>query len=99
MTSANPNPDRCIRKNRFAVLFAAVLIVLGFVLQWSELLFTRFFAHNGWLFATLLGEIWNIISVSPSATEWHQNLLYWPLLLVITGAAILLSRHCHKLPN
>lgn len=99
ITSVSPNRDRCIRKNRLLGFFAAVLIVLGFVLQWTELLFTRFFVHDGWLFATLLGEIWNIISVSPSGTEWHQNLHYWPLLLVVTGAAILLSRNCHKLPN
>lgn len=91
MTNLNPGP-RCLHKNEFAVFFAAILIALGLVLQWTELLFTRIFLHNGWLFATLFGEIWNIITVSLSATEWHQNLHYWPLLLVVTGAAILLSR-------
>ena len=90
MTDLNPN--RCLRKNELAVLFAAVLIALGLVLQWTELLFTRIVAHNAWLFTTLFGEIWNIIDLSPSATQWHQNLYYWPLLLVIIGAAILFSR-------
>jgi hypothetical protein len=91
MSNSNQNPSQCHHKNRLAVFFAAILIALGLVLQWTELLFTRFLPNNGWLFATLLGEIWNIISISPSGTQWHQNLNDWPLLLVITGAAILFS--------
>jgi hypothetical protein len=98
MTDSSGNGSCRIRKNRIAVFFAAVLIALGLVLQWTELLLTRLFGHNTWLFATLFGEIWNIISISPSAIQWHQNLYYWPLLLVITGAAILFSRK-RKLPN
>lgn len=93
-----PYANQCLHKNRIAVFFAAVLIALGLVLQWTELLFSRFFAHNAWLFATLFGEIWNIINISISATQWHQTLHYWPLLLVITGAAILFSR-CPRKSN
>lgn len=96
---ANSNPNRCLHTNGVVVFFAAVLIALGLVFQWTELLFTRLLGHNAWLFATLFGEIWNIISISPSATQWHQTLHDWPLLLVITGAAILFSRNRKKLPN
>lgn len=99
MKESNANLGGCVRNSRLAVFFAAILIALGLVLQWTELLFTRFYAHNGWLFATLFGEIWNIISISPAAMQWHQNLYYWPLLLVITGAAILFSYNRKKLPN
>lgn len=95
----DPNPSRCIHKNRVAVFFAGVLIALGLVFQWTELLFVRFFVHNGWLFDTLFGEIWNIISISPSAMQWHRNVYYWPMLLVITGAAIFFSCNRKKLPN
>ena len=90
---------RCLHKNKIAALFAGILIALGLALQCSEMLFTRLFAHDGWLFATLFGGIWNIITSSPSAMQWHQNLYCWPLLLVITGGAILFSRNCKKLSN
>lgn len=92
MKESNLDPGHCTRKSHIASLFAAVLIALGLVLQWTELFFTRVVAHNAWLFTTLFGEIWNIIDLSPSATQWHQNLYYGPLLLVIIGAAILFSR-------
>lgn len=94
MTDSNLNC--CLRENKLPVSVAAILIVLGLVLQWTELLFTRIVAHNAWLFTTLFGEIWNIIDLSPSVTQWHQNLFYWPLLLVIIGAAILFSRSNEK---
>lgn len=94
-------PDRnlngCLR-NRAAILFAGIVIALGLVLQWTELLLVRIVAHNAWLFATLFGEIWNIIDLSPAAMQWRQNLYYGPLLLVIAGAAMLFSRfgNCHR---
>ncbi len=90
MTNSNLKVSRC---NRAIVLFAGILIVLGLILQWTELLFTHVVAHNAWLFATLFGEMWNIINLSPTAMQLHRNLYYGPLLLVITGAAILFSRN------
>ena len=89
---SDSNLNRCLGKNTLAAFAAAILIALGLVLQWIELLFTRIAAHNAWLFTTLFGEIWNIIDLSPLVTQWHQNLYYWPLVLVIIGAAILFSR-------
>lgn len=86
------NLNRCLGKNTLAVFAAAILIALGLVFQWTELLFTRITAHNAWLFTTLFGEIWNIIDLSPLVAQWHRNLYYWPLLLVIIGAAILFTR-------
>ncbi|HTZ74085.1 MAG TPA: hypothetical protein VMB47_09200 [Candidatus Aquilonibacter sp.] len=75
-----------------AMAGAALLIALGVALQWIELLFARFVADNSWFFATLFGETWNMINVWLSAAAWHQDLQYWPMLFVITGAAILFSR-------
>ncbi|HKV48015.1 MAG TPA: hypothetical protein VJN69_07990 [Candidatus Acidoferrales bacterium] len=90
MSDSNLNGRRA--KNKLPVSVAAVLIGFGLALQWIEFLFARVAAHNAWLFTTLFGEIWNIIDLSPSVTQWHQNLYCWPLLLVIIGAVILFSR-------
>lgn len=79
-------------KGTLLALSAGSLIALGLALQWVEVLFTRFVSQNSWFFATLIGEAWNMISVWLSAASWHQDVQYWPLLLVITGAAILFSR-------
>jgi hypothetical protein len=49
-------------------------------------------AANTWFFATLFGQAWNMISVWMSSAAWHQDLQYWPLLLVVTGGAILFSQ-------
>ncbi len=77
------------RRNIIAAA-ASLLIALGFGLQWVELFFSR---EKSWFFATLFGETWNIITVWMAAAPEHQDVRYWPLLLVITGAAILFSRH------
>jgi len=90
-TERNSSNHGC-DKGTIAMAAAGVLIALGAALQWVELLFTRFVADNSWFFATLFGETWNMINVWFSAAAWHQDLQYWPLLLVVTGAAILFSR-------
>lgn len=96
MTGSNADAGRCIHNDGIGAFAAILLIALGLILQWTELLFTRFISRNAWFFATLFGEIWNIINISRSAAHWHENLRYWPLLLVITGAAILFSRSRRK---
>ncbi len=86
------SPNHASNKSTVAMVAAGLLIALGATLQWIEVLFTRFVADNSWFFATLFGETWNMINVWLSAAAWHQDLQYWPLLLVITGGAILFSR-------
>ncbi len=90
---------RCHHKNKVAAFSAGILIALGLALQCTEVLFAHFFGRDGWLFATLFGGIWNIISSSPSAMQWDRVLYDWPLLLVVTGGAILFSHNCKKLSN
>jgi hypothetical protein len=79
-------------KGTLLALSAGSLIALGLALQWIEVLFTRLVSQNSWFFTTLFGEAWNMISVWLSAASWQQDMQYWPLLLVITGATILFSR-------
>jgi hypothetical protein len=81
-----------IMTNSKAAVAAGALILMGLTLQWIEVLFTHFVSQNSWFFATLFGEAWNMITLWLSAAAWHQDVQYWPLLLVVTGGAILFSR-------
>lgn len=92
MMNSERNSNHVSGKGTFLVLSAGSLIALGLALQWAEVIFTRLVSQNSWFFATLFGEAWNMMSVWLSAASWHQDLQYWPLLLVITGGAILFSR-------
>ena len=85
-------PESCHSQSTTWAIGAGALIVLGLALQWIQVCFTRFVSQNSWFFATLFGETWNMIAVWLSAAPWRQDVQYWPLLLVITGAAILFSR-------
>lgn len=93
---ANTNRNTLVQateKRTAVALGAGVLIALGLALQWVEVLCVRFVSANSWFFATLFGEAWNMINVWLAATPWHQDVQYWPLLLVVTGGAILFSRN------
>jgi hypothetical protein len=92
MTNSGRNSTGSSEKGTAVVLGAGLLIVLGIALQWFEMLCSRFISENSWFFATLFGEAWNMINVWFSAAPWHQDLQFWPLLLVVTGAAILFAR-------
>lgn len=92
MKDTEQNSIRNSEKGTAVVLGAGLLIVLGVALQWLEMLCSRFISDNSWFFATLFGEAWNMINVWLSAAPWHQDLQFWPLLLVVTGAAILFAR-------
>lgn len=84
--------ESCHNQRTTWAIGAGALIVLGLALQWIQVLFTQFVSQNSWFFATLFGETWNMIAVWLSVAPWRQDVQYWPLLLVITGAAILFSR-------
>jgi hypothetical protein len=89
----NSNPSIRVNDKRSAVAVGAgLLILVGLALQWAQVLFAHYVAANSWFFATLFGDVWNMITVWMSAAAWHQDLQYWPLLLVVTGGAILFSR-------
>jgi hypothetical protein len=63
MTNSNGNGLLHIEKRTAVAVGAGVLIALGLALQWIEVLFTRFVAQNSWLFATIFGQAWNMITV------------------------------------
>jgi hypothetical protein len=93
MTNPSRNSSAQVIDRRTTVAVGGgFLILMGLTLQWIEVLFARFVSENSWFFATLFGEAWNMINVWLSAAPWHQDVQYWPLLLVITGGAILFSR-------
>lgn len=75
---------------------AGLLIVLGLALQYVQAVFTDFASQNSWFFTTLFGETWNMITIWFSTAPWHAYVQYWPLLLVVTGAAILFSHSPRK---
>jgi hypothetical protein len=79
-------------KGTMVVLGAGLMILVGLALQWIEALSAHFISENSWFFATLFSGAWNMINVWLSAAQWHQDVRFWPLLLVITGGAILFSR-------
>jgi hypothetical protein len=92
MATSNRNSTH-VHDNRTAMaLGAGILIMMGLSLQWAEMLFAHYVAANTWFFATLFGQAWNMISAWISSSALPQYLQYWPLLLVVTGAAILFSR-------
>ena len=92
MTNSERNATHKSDRGATLAAGAGLLIALGLALQWIEVLFTRFVGQNSWFFATLFGQAWNMMTVWLAAAPWHADVQYWPLLLVITGGAILLSR-------
>jgi len=93
MTNSEIDAIHAADKRATVAVGAGLLILLGAALQWIDVLCAHFLSQNSWFFATLFGEAWNMIDVWLSAALWHQDLQYWPLLLVITGAAILFSNN------
>lgn len=83
-----------VDKRSLAAVFAGIFIGMGLVLQWVEVLAAHYLT-KAWLLATLLNESWSIIRLCFSTAPWRQELFYWPLLLVVTGAAMLFS-DCRK---
>jgi hypothetical protein len=91
MTSANRKCLLGIDRRSIVAIAAGILIGMGLALQWTEVIVSRLFGPNSWFLATLLAQAWNMMNVWMSAQMWQQEISYLPLLLVITGGAILFS--------
>lgn len=91
MTNSNGNCLRHVDKRSVLAATAGMLIGLGLVLQWIEVLFTYLSSRNTWFFTTLFDETWNMINIWLAAA-WDGDLHYWPLLFVVTGTVILITR-------
>jgi hypothetical protein len=73
------------------VASATLLILFGIVFQVVELTCRNLHLGNLWLLSVLASDIWNILSVHFNVPAIGDVLLYWPLLMICLGLAILLA--------
>jgi hypothetical protein len=74
-------------------LFAATfLILLGAAFQAIEMGWGHLWPNNIWLFSVIVPGLWNMLAVQWNAPVWQELLKFWPLALVVTGLAMLLTR-------
>ena len=93
MKSANENETMTQSNSRmgFPLASATLLILFGVVFQVVELTCRNLHLGNLWLLSVLASDIWNILSVHFSVPSIGDALLYWPLVMVCMGLAILLA--------
>jgi hypothetical protein len=75
----------------FPLASATLLILFGIVFQVVELTCRNLHLGNLWLLSVLASDIWNILSVSFNVPSVGDALLYWPLVMICMGLAILLA--------
>ena len=75
----------------FPVASATLLILFGIVFQVVELTCRNLHLGNLWLLSVLASDIWNILSVHFNVPTIGDALLYWPLVMICMGLAILLA--------
>jgi hypothetical protein len=75
----------------FPVASATLLILFGIVFQALELTCRNLHLGNLWLLSVLASDIWNILSLHFSVPAIGDVLLYWPLVMICLGLAILLA--------
>ncbi|HWZ54370.1 MAG TPA: hypothetical protein VNV84_06415 [Candidatus Acidoferrales bacterium] len=71
---------------------ATLLILLGLALQAAEIGWIQMWPRNVWLFSVIVPGLWNMLAVQWNAPVWQELLKFWPLALVVTGLAMLLTR-------
>ena len=75
----------------FPVASATLLILFGIVFQVVELTCRNLHLGNLWLLSVLASDFWNILSVHFNVPTIGDALLYWPLVMICMGLAILLA--------
>jgi hypothetical protein len=75
----------------FPLASATLLILFGIVFQVVELTCRNLHLGNLWLLSVLASDIWNILSVRFNVPSVGDALLYWPLIMICMGLAILLA--------
>ncbi|MGH9683945.1 MAG: hypothetical protein ACRD4S_10085 [Candidatus Acidiferrales bacterium] len=71
---------------------AALLIVLGIVLQSAELGYGHLRPDNLWLVSVIGTGIWNMLAAHSGVPGFFELLQFWPLLLVTLGLGIFLVK-------
>jgi hypothetical protein len=90
-TQENQSAARAVSTIGFPVASATLLILFGTVFQLVELACRNLHFGNLWLLSVLASDIWNILSVHFNVPSIGAVLLYWPLVLICLGIAILLA--------
>jgi hypothetical protein len=69
---------------------AALMILLGIVLQLGVLGYGHINSSNLWLLSTITESVWNVLAIHSNAPALGQVLQFWPLALVSVGLGILM---------
>ena len=75
----------------FPLASATLLILFGIIFQVVALTGRNLHLGNLWLLSVLASDIWNILSVHFNVPSIGDALLYWPLVMICLGLAILLA--------
>jgi hypothetical protein len=84
--------ERPMPGKALAIIGAVLLILLGIVLQLGVLGYGHISLDNLWFISVIGGGIWNIFTSGMDLSAAQEFLRFWPLLIVCSGLAILLSR-------
>lgn len=87
-----PVPSRSSVSSAAASVGAGVLIFLGIVFQLCELGYARLASGSQWVFSLLVESLWSALDGWLRVAGLGDAFRYWPLVLVLAGCAILLSR-------
>ncbi len=74
------------------MIVAALLILLGTVLQLGELGYSHISIANFWLVSMFTQSAWNLLAMHINAPAMEEVLRFWPLMLVSVGLGILMLR-------
>lgn len=83
----------------FPMASAMLLIFFGIVFQIVELACRNLHFGNLWLLSVLASDFWNILSAHFNVPSIGSVLLYWPLVMICLGLAILLAVRENKMPR
>jgi hypothetical protein len=70
---------------------AALLVLVGVVLQLGELGYGHPNLDNFWMLSVISGAFCSLVDACLKATALAGLLRFWPLVLVVVGCAILMS--------
>ena len=90
-TPENASVSEATSSSGFPVASATLLILFGIVFQVVELTCRNLHFGNWWLLSVLASDIWNILSMHFNVPSIGAVLLYWPLVMICLGSAILLA--------
>jgi hypothetical protein len=90
-TPENASTSAATSSAGFPLASATLLILFGIVFQVVELACRNLQVGNLWLLSVLASDIWNILSMHFNVPSIGAVLLYWPLVMICLGIAILLA--------